>query len=243
MSYMTKWTAAFREEWAQLPDEAKLVVANLEALLRERPLEQGRPLDHADSADLRLFEHREPGVSVIFRVSESDPDEAGGSSNGEGVVKLIRAQLVYFAPPKVVFVTYSHKDKHWKEQLEAALQGTEWGRQYEVWSDDDIDPGDLWKEKIKEKLNLATGAILLVSEDFLASKFISEVELPKLLKRAKKDGTKILWLPVRECKVPGKISKYQWLAETPLDKSENDGILGSLLETVVENIRIALEGS
>ena len=98
-----------------------------------------------------------------------------------------------------VFISYSHKDHRWLDELQTMLapllhQGT-----LKIWADTDIEPGDVWKEKIEEALERAKVAVLLVSPDFLASDFIRRKELPPLLKAAEDRGVKILWVPIKHC--------------------------------------------
>ena len=51
----------------------------------------------------------------------------------------------------------------------------------DVWTDDRIDAGDVWRDEIDRALSEATCAVLLVSADFLSSQFVNDHELPVLL--------------------------------------------------------------
>jgi len=86
-----------------------------------------------------------------------------------------------------------------------------------VWFDGMITPGTEWSQEIKEKLASAKAALLLVSNAFLNSEFIQKNELPELLKAAKSNGCKILWIKIDECLVEyTEIGKYQALYNKPL---------------------------
>ncbi len=89
------------------------------------------------------------------------------------------------------FISYSHRDQGHLERLRVYLEaaGVE---TLEVWDDNMILPGDEWRREIAQAIESASVAILLVSADYLASKFIKERELPPLLAAAKKRGTRIL---------------------------------------------------
>lgn len=111
-----------------------------------------------------------------------------------------------------IFISYSHEDKYWLEKVLKNLKPLK--RYYsnlETWSDKQILASDVWKDEIKEALNRATIAILLVSTDFVASDFIANEELQPLLDKAQADGTRIMPLIVRPCAFFEEcgLSKYQ----------------------------------
>jgi len=92
-----------------------------------------------------------------------------------------------------VFISYSQKDRRWLDHVQTHLKVVEnLGVSINYWDDTKITSGMLWKEEIENALSAAKAAILLVSTNFLASEFISTVELPSLLKSAKTDGAIII---------------------------------------------------
>jgi hypothetical protein len=98
-----------------------------------------------------------------------------------------------------VFVSYSHKDRRWLDRLKVHLRPLERDHNFEYWDDTKLTAGSKWQEKIKEAVDNATVAILIVSADFLASEFIHTDELPPLLKAAQEEGTIILSIIAAPC--------------------------------------------
>jgi tetratricopeptide (TPR) repeat protein len=96
-----------------------------------------------------------------------------------------------------VFISYSHRDKKFMEELQTHLKPYLRSGAITPWSDKQIAPGLQWFAEIQGRLNKAGVAVLLVSPDFLASDFIHEHELGPLLKEAKAGGVRILWVPLR----------------------------------------------
>jgi TIR domain/CHAT domain/SEFIR domain len=97
-----------------------------------------------------------------------------------------------------VFISYSHKDKKWRDDLDTHLKPYLRVGSIVSWSDHQISPGSEWFREIQSALTNSKMAVLLVSPDFLASDFIHEHELGPLLKEAEQGGVKLLWIPVRE---------------------------------------------
>jgi hypothetical protein len=105
-----------------------------------------------------------------------------------------------------IFICYAHKDnnsqdpsKQWLNRLREQLAPLELEEQAEIWSDQSIESGETWHERIQEALQKVKTAVLLVSPAFLESKYIRNSELPVLLKNAKEKGVVILPIILRPC--------------------------------------------
>jgi formylglycine-generating enzyme required for sulfatase activity len=118
-----------------------------------------------------------------------------------------------------LFISYSHKEKRWRDELEIQLKPYLRGGSITSWSDEQIVAGSQWFGEIKSALTQTTVAVLLVSPDYIASDFIHEHELGPLLKEAEQGGAKILWVPVRDSayrRTPLKNYQAVLSPETPL---------------------------
>ena len=90
-----------------------------------------------------------------------------------------------------VFVSYSHKDRRQLARLRTHLKPLERGGQLELWDDTRIQAGDKWRNEIREAIESCCIAILLISADFMASDFIQDNELPRILNEAQRRGVRI----------------------------------------------------
>lgn len=114
-------------------------------------------------------------------------------------------------PAPLVFVSYSHDDTAWMRRLEDQIEPLARQGGFRLWTDEGIEPGDLWEEKIEAALDEAQAAVLLVSDSFLVSKFIQDAELPRLLEAARRrEGFRILWVYLEACNYEAtEIRRYQ----------------------------------
>ena len=106
-----------------------------------------------------------------------------------------------------IFICYSHQDKGWRDRLLKFLEPLN-DEEKIVWSDLDIQPGDIWDEKIKDSLSQVTIAMVLVSQDLLNSRYVKNEELPRILKRCEEEGVVIIPIFLRHSTVKSVSFKY-----------------------------------
>ncbi|HWS99547.1 MAG TPA: TIR domain-containing protein [Pyrinomonadaceae bacterium] len=90
-----------------------------------------------------------------------------------------------------VFISYSHKDEEWKDRLVTHLGVLQNEGLLDLWEDRRIAAGDEWYAEIEEAMNAASVAIMLVSANFLNSKFILTEEVPSLLQQRAEKGVRV----------------------------------------------------
>jgi hypothetical protein len=99
-----------------------------------------------------------------------------------------------------VFISYCHRDEPWKDKLLPQLLALEQaGVGMQVWHDRKIDGGDKWYPEILEAMANSAAAVLLISSDFLASRFCIQDEVPALLKRQETQGMLLVPVLLRTC--------------------------------------------
>ena len=99
------------------------------------------------------------------------------------------------------FISYCHKDELWLDDLRRMLAPLlrNGSIAITIWDDTKIKNGDRWDDEIQSALAQAGVALLLVSENFLASDYIVGHELPFILNAAKNKELSLLWVLLGDC--------------------------------------------
>jgi len=102
-----------------------------------------------------------------------------------------------------VFVSYSHKDAKYEEELRDHLEGMAYSDIVDYWDDSQLKPGDQIDETIKDEMAKAKFIIMLVSPAYFASWYVRKKEFNTLIEAAEKDGAIIIWIPVSPVSTKG----------------------------------------
>lgn len=138
-----------------------------------------------------------------------------------------------------VFISYSHADRRWLDRLLRQLRPLVREGYIQVFSDKNIKTGADWRNEIQTALDAASIAVLLISADFLASDFIIDQELPRLLAGAASRGTIIMPVIVAPSLFETMSSLSRFQATNPPSRplsamraSERDTVLADLAREI-----------
>lgn len=184
--YAVQYSEAGRVSRKELPSDALAALFDVLDALAANPdafPRRTRPISR--DGNIRLYLHPSPALQVTFEVD---------------VARKV-LYLLHFVAPKVqvtkpVFISYSHKDAEWLEKFRLFLKPLEDKELIRVWDDTEIRPGLDWLAEVRKALESARVAVFLVTQNFLASPFIREQELPALLQAAHDRGCLIFWIAV-----------------------------------------------
>lgn len=90
-------------------------------------------------------------------------------------------------------------DEAWKDRLSRHLAVLTEEGALDVWDDRRIGAGATWEEEIRAAMDAADVAILLISADFLTSRFVLDSEIPHLLQRRAENGVRVIPVLVHSC--------------------------------------------
>jgi hypothetical protein len=144
---------------------------------------------------------------------------------------------------KKIFISYSHKDIGYKDEVVVTLKGLKnisQDLEFDYWADDRIKAGNMWEQEIINALENSSIAILIASRNFIASDFIMKTEVPKILENAEKNGVLILTIVAGASILNNSpIGKFQWI-NTPnkplnsLPAHEQDAVYNNLANRVAD---------
>src|SRR5260221_14091329 len=99
--------------------------------------------------------------------------------------------------PFSVFISYSHRDRELREELEKHLSTLKRQNIITAWYDGDMSPGTEWESQIIEHLNTDQIILLLISADFMASDFCYSVEMTQAIARHRANQARVIPIILR----------------------------------------------
>ena len=98
-----------------------------------------------------------------------------------------------------LFISYSHKDERYRDELRGALTAYERRGDVTSWDDTCIMPGQKWEQEILGKLERADVVVLLLSNDFISSEYCYVKEMKRALEKAAAGENAVIPIVVRSC--------------------------------------------
>jgi len=98
-----------------------------------------------------------------------------------------------------VFISYSHVDEKYRNELQKHLVSLQHQGIIETWHDRRIVAGDEWASIIDDELRCADIILLLVSSDFIASHYCYELEMKEALDRHERGDSTVIPVILRPC--------------------------------------------
>ena len=98
-----------------------------------------------------------------------------------------------------IFISYSHRDDEWRQELDTHLSGLRRQGVISVWHDRWILAGKEWAREINHNLNDADLILLLISPDFIASDYCYDIEMKRAVERHDADEAIVIPIILRSC--------------------------------------------
>lgn len=103
------------------------------------------------------------------------------------------------APSIEIFFSYAHEDEARRRELDKHLSLI-WRRGIaRKWHDRQIGPGTEWSGQIDVHLNSAQIILLLISNDFLASRYCYDIEMTRAMERHRDGDARVIPILLRHC--------------------------------------------
>lgn len=98
-----------------------------------------------------------------------------------------------------LFISYSHRDEALRRQLDKHLAPLQRQQVIAAWNDREIKAGMDWANQIDDNLNKADIILLLISPDFVASDYCSNIELEQAMRRHRAGESIIVPIVLEPC--------------------------------------------
>lgn len=175
------------ESKAELSTEARHVADDLERAIASDPRRYEQTAIRISRDGARVYEDPGSHLELTFQIDHAQER-----------VLFFRYSERLLPMRKTFFVSYSHDDSVWRDELRGVFQVLENLGEVSFWDDTRLEPGTDWKQVLLETIDSSNAAILLVSDHFLGSRFIREFELPRILAEKKRA---VFWIHLSRSRV------------------------------------------
>jgi hypothetical protein len=174
---------------------------------RERFLRADNLLAHWYAGFARLFRQSWASSTLLRCPSVADlhaalvDDGPAGSPTRDTVIIPVVAHANGAqdrAKPKRIFISYSHSDARFRDELLKHLMSLKREGLVEAWHDQDIAAGMEWEKEIVEQLLGADVILLLISADFLSSDYCYGREMQTALRLHQERSASVIPVIVRD---------------------------------------------
>jgi hypothetical protein len=145
------------------------------------------------------LETKNSSASAMERNNQASLTAKSLSIDEESSEQAPNPGLVFLKQPMKIFISYSHRDEEYKNDLITMLAGLERRGIIDIWQDGEIEEGDEWLKEIENAMNECDLALLFVSANFINSRFIQGSEVPRLLQRRKEEGLRVVPIIIDHC--------------------------------------------
>ncbi len=126
--------------------------------------------------------------------STNNPNKTASSTTEKAMPDQPTKQLRFF-------VSYSHKDEPYKDELVTHMASLRRTGAIKSWDDRQIPIGGEWDHQIKSEMNNADVILLLISSDFMNSSYCNDVEVTRAMERHHDNNDPAVVVPIilRHC--------------------------------------------
>jgi internalin A len=154
--------------------------------------------------DLEAFLRSDSSSKIFIKL----PNETVITPTAASLIEPVQTNV----EPLRLFLSYSHKDKKYVDELRKALKPTERNGLIQPWYDGEITAGEEWKPLIEQRLREADIIVCQLSRDFLDSEFCVLNELETAIRRREAGEAGLVAYVLHDCDwKETKVAKFQIL--------------------------------
>jgi len=166
------------------------IITTLEKICSDKDITKTVTIDGVNFIPLMIIHKAEEDSNWVFMYNQKYHN-----------LKEFKQYLKSPIKMKKIFISYSKADTQYLVKLENHLSVLKRNGTIDTWNCRQLIPGEKWDGKIKQELEEADIILFLVSDDFLATDYIWDIEIKRAIERENENPAKVKVIPiiVRSC--------------------------------------------